>query len=304
MEFISLFAGIGGMDLGLERAGMTCVAQVEIDPFCQRVLEKHWPDVPRFGDIRDVGKHNLPSADLIAGGFPCQPHSVAGKRKGASDDRNLWPEFSRIIAELRPRYVLAENVPGIVTTYLDTVLSDLEGQGYTCTTLNLPACAFDAPHRRERIFVVAHAASNRRQRRQGQDEHERQYDTVGRGEQPERNGGNGHVADHAVRGRNQKQAPQEGGNNQIRGAQRTAGGCSSHVDNAHQGRYVPSQEQICTGRNRAQYAGWWTLEPDVDRVAYGPSTELDRNRLGAIGNAVVPQVAEWIGRRIMAVEGA
>ena len=147
------------MDLGLERAGMECAWRVEIDEYCQKVLNKHWPDVPKYKDVKDVGK-NLESVDLIAGGFPCQPHSVAGKQKGAEDDRNLWPEYLRIIRTLKPRYVLGENVPGIASTYLDTVLSDLEGEGYTCSTFNLPACAFDAPHRRERIFIIAYSSSD------------------------------------------------------------------------------------------------------------------------------------------------
>ena len=112
--FGSLFAGIGGIDLGLERASWECRWQVEIDPFCQKVLAKHWPDVRRYGDVRDCGKHNLETVDLIAGGFPCQPYSLAGKRGGESDDRNLWPEYRRIVAELRPAWVLAENVPGII----------------------------------------------------------------------------------------------------------------------------------------------------------------------------------------------
>ena len=157
MTFGSLFAGIGGFDLGLERAGMECKWQGEIDDYCRRVLAKHWPDVRRYEDVRGVGQHNLRAVDLVCGGFPCQPHSVAGKRRGAEDDRNLWPDFIRVVAELRPRYVLAENVPGIVNTYIDTVLSDLEGEGYTTATLNIPACALDAPHRRQRIFIVAHA---------------------------------------------------------------------------------------------------------------------------------------------------
>jgi len=157
VKFISLFAGIGGFDLGLERAGMECVAQVEINPFCLRVLEKHYPNVARFTDVRECGKHNLPPADLICGGFPCQPHSIAGKRRGAADDRDLWPEYRRIIDECRPNWVLAENVPGIRTTILDQVLSDLDHFGYTTGTLVIPACAFNAPHRRERIFVVANS---------------------------------------------------------------------------------------------------------------------------------------------------
>ena len=168
MRFGSLFAGIGGLDLGLERAGMECVWQVEIDDYCTRVLEKHWPDVRRYGDVRGVGKHNLESVDLIAGGFPCQPHSVAGKQLGEEDDRNLWPEFIRIIRETRPRYVLAENVPGIITTYLDTVLSDLEGEGYAPWPFTFSACGFDAPHRRERIFIVAHTLDRGSQERWSQ----------------------------------------------------------------------------------------------------------------------------------------
>lgn len=158
----SLFSGIGGIDLGFDRAGMKCLWQVEIDDYATSVLEKHWPDVRRFNNVKTVGSHNLATVDVICGGFPCQPHSVAGKRKGADDDRNLWPEYLRIITELRPTWVVGENVPGIITTYLNTVLSDLESEGYSTQTFNLPAAAFDANHRRERIFIVAHSASMER----------------------------------------------------------------------------------------------------------------------------------------------
>ena len=167
MKFISLFAGIGGFDLGFERAGMECVAQVEIDEFCQKVLAKHWPDVPRYGDIRDVGKENLPAADLVCGGFPCQPFSVAGNQRGTADDRHLWPEMLRVIAELQPTWVVGENVPGIIRIFLDQAISDLENQGYTCETFVLPAVAFDAPHRRDRVFVVAYTKYKRLQDGEG-----------------------------------------------------------------------------------------------------------------------------------------
>ena len=159
MIFGSLFSGIGGFDLGLERAGMRCAWQVEIDSFCQKVLKKHWPDVPKYEDVRYVGKHNLASVDLIAGGFPCQPHSYAGKRRGAADDRNLWPEYLRIIEELRPAWVIGENVPGIKATILDQVLSDLESVEYETRSFIIPACAFNAPHIRERVFIIANAQS-------------------------------------------------------------------------------------------------------------------------------------------------
>ena len=114
MKFISLFAGIGGLDLGLERAGFECVAQVEINEFALRVLEKHWANIPKYKDVRDVGKENLPSADLICGGFPCQDVSLAGHRAGLEGKRStLWSEFHRIVCEIRPRWVIIENVPGL-----------------------------------------------------------------------------------------------------------------------------------------------------------------------------------------------
>ena len=269
MRFGSLFAGIGGLDLGLERAGMECAWQVEIDDYCTRVLAKHWPDVPKYGDVRDVGEHNLEPVDLIAGGFPCQPHSVAGKRRGAEDDRNLWPEFIRIIEELEPRLVLAENVPGIVTTYLDKVLSDLEGAGYTCATLNLPACAFDAPHKRARIFIVAYATGRkddeRRPRNMGK--------TSASGESVNATIGDGST--------NVPNPPSE----RLQ-RQRTQG---EQITKAHGGQDVP----LCNGGHRTI----WTVEPNVGRVADGIPNRVDRLR--GLGNAVVPQVAEWIGRRII-----
>src|ERR1044071_2209829 len=113
MKFGELFAGFGGIGLGLEQAGMVCRWQVESDPFCQKVLTKHWPNVPKFNDVREVGKHNLESVDLICGGFPCQPYSVCGKGLGASDDRFLWPEMLRVVSELNPEWVVGDNVSGI-----------------------------------------------------------------------------------------------------------------------------------------------------------------------------------------------
>ena len=159
MNVLDLFSGIGGFSLGLERAGMRTVAFCETDEFCRRVLAKHWPDVPIHGDIKELNGDGI-SADLVCGGFPCQPFSVAGVRRGEADDRYLWPEMARVISEVRPRWVLAENVVGIDGLALDRVLSDLESLGYeTAPPLEIPACAVDAPHRRQRVWIVAHAAS-------------------------------------------------------------------------------------------------------------------------------------------------
>ena len=165
LTFGSLFAGIGGLDLGLERAGMVCKWQVEIDDYATKVLTKHWPNVPRFRDVRSVGAHNLPAVDCICGGFPCQPHSEAGLRQGKADDRDLWPEFARLICELKPRWVLAENVTGLFTTdtgrFFGSVLRDLATLGYDAEWSTVSACSLGAPHPRERVFVVAYTAGER-----------------------------------------------------------------------------------------------------------------------------------------------
>jgi DNA (cytosine-5)-methyltransferase 1 len=303
VKFGSLFAGIGGIDLGLERAGMECAWQVEKDEWCRRVLAKHWPDVERLEDVREVGKQNLGAVDLIAGGFPCQPHSVAGKRRGAADDRNLWPEFSRIVGETRPRYVIAENVPGIVTTYLDTVLSDLEGHGYACWTFNLPAVAFDAPHRRERIFVVAHAESDLR----GASGNDRPEPSDGSSASVADSGGTRLGEQDKVQsdiGWEHNSTPQQAGVNfesePFANSEDVADASQPGQTNI-QGRTAHGVMDRSRGLGRngstsREHQGWG-IEPAVGRVAHGVPNRVDRLR--GLGNAVVPQVAEWIGRRIM-----
>ena len=151
----SLFTGIGGIDLACEWAGMKIIWQCEIDPFCQKVLRKHWPEVKLYDDIHTINRDNAIRPDVIVGGFPCQPYSVAGKRRGAEDDRDLWPEMFRVIQELKPRWVVGENVANFVNMELERTLSDLESEGYETQTFIIPACAVNAPHRRDRVFIVA-----------------------------------------------------------------------------------------------------------------------------------------------------
>jgi DNA (cytosine-5)-methyltransferase 1 len=314
LKFGSLFTGIGGIDLGFERAGMDCAWQVEIDDYCNKVLEKHWPNVERFKDVRAVGKHNLTPVDLIAGGFPCQPHSVAGKRRGKDDDRNLWPHYLRIIRELKPRWVVGENVPGIITTMLDDVLADLEGAGYTAVPFNIPAAAFGANHRRYRIFIVAHAEkqhgaingqktseSGRRSKDVADAKSERRGETRKDSQrQAERAAVGSYLSNpnaircdlrkiegQGIQRRDQtRDEVNTGGENvsntQIAGLER-----SDTEGAARPGRWTMQQ----TGCN------WWSVEPDVGRVADGVPNRVDR--LKSLGNAVVPQVAEYIGRCIM-----
>lgn len=160
--FGSLFSGIGGMDLGLERAGWRCEWQVEINDYARKVLNKHWRDVPKHGDIRECGKHNLKPVTLIAGGFPCQDLSVAGKRAGITGERSgLWSEFHRIICELRPEYVLIENVTGLLISGIERVLADLSESGYDAEWQVLSAAEFGAIHQRERIFIIAYPNGER-----------------------------------------------------------------------------------------------------------------------------------------------
>ena len=165
MTHLSLFSGIGGLDLAAELAGFVTVGQCEWADYQTKVLEKHWPDVPRWRDIRTLTgdsfyeRTGLRTVDVISGGFPCQPFSTAGKRKGKDDDRFLWPEMLRVIREIRPTWVIGENVPGIVSLALDEVLSDLEGEGFETQPFVVPACGVDAPHKRERVCILAHAVS-------------------------------------------------------------------------------------------------------------------------------------------------
>lgn len=164
MNHIDLFSGIGGFALAAHWAGFQTEVFCERDEFCQKVLHKHWPAAPIVDDIFRFDGTRHAGATLLTGGFPCQPYSCAGKKMGNEDDRALWPEMFRVIIECRPHWVVAENVLGIVDMALDGVLSDLEEEGYEVGTLVIPACAVNAPHRRDRVWIVAYSKINRMER--------------------------------------------------------------------------------------------------------------------------------------------
>lgn len=269
----SLFSGIGGIDLGLERTGGFRTAWfAETDPYASAVLKRHWPDVPNLGDVRTI-KGGAPSVDVLAGGFPCQPVSLAGKRLGEFDPRWLWPEFARLVGDLRPRIVLVENVPGLASLGLREVAEDLSSLGYDAEWDVVSASAVGAPHIRERLFLVAYPRRARRRQDAG--------------------GAHGDEGQDAWRAAEEDHVPASDG--QGRGARGVpgvvAGGSDAHdVADTHREPLVWTSESW-------QEPDPWAAEPDVGRVAHGVPRRMDRLR--CLGNGVVPQVAEFVGHLIL-----
>lgn len=270
MNTLELFAGIGGLSLGLECAGFTVVGQVEKDPWATKILNKHWPEVPKHDDVRTaldwwLGK-SRPHVDLIAGGYPCQGESLAGRRKGTDDERWLWPEFARIVSALRPRYVLGENVVGHRTRGLRFVLRDLDVLGYTARAGVLGAYEVGAPHRRNRILVLAERA-----------------------DVP-------HAERELVRVESGRSGRPDGTGAALAGEH---GSLRDVADAQREPRYTwrPGYAGQSAGGWDADRADLWTVEPDVGRVAHGVPDRVDRLR--GLGNAVVPAVGEAIGRLLL-----
>ena len=277
----SLFSGIGGIDLGLERAGMTVKWQSEIDPYACKVLKKHWPDTPNLGDIKQIDWSTVEPVDLIAGGYPCQPFSTAGKRQGENDPRHLWPYFRNAIGAIRPRYALLENVRGHLSMGATTVVGDLAQIGYDCQWQVVSAASVGAPHRRDRIIIVAYPQSQCR-------------DVVN---------------DYSESSMGPKTMQQSRNDSRAENLAKTK---KSHIDDlpnnvgVGHGEHGFSPNLAAQGRiwrhdngRTERYVGWqwWEVEPDVGRMANGVPSRVDRLR--GLGNAVVPQVAEYVGRLIL-----
>ncbi len=263
--------------IGLERAGMTCKGQVEINDYCKRILTKHWPAVPKWSNIKELCISELPSVDLICGGYPCQPFSFAEKRQGEKDDRHLWPYFSKIISYIKPTWCLFENVTGHIKLGLNTVLSDLESQGYSTQALSIPACGVDAPHKRERVWILAH--TNNRYRRDIQSQ-------------------NGTIGSYAKWQEKASDVADAGKADRER--------ILAYSDySSKPGLCTTKKKRIIRRGGFAYGCGtifedkWmqWAAEPGVGRVVNGLPYRLDRIR--ALGNAVVPNVVEVLGRAIL-----
>lgn len=271
MKHGSLFSGIGGFDLAAQWMGWENVFQVEWDKYCQRVLEKNFPNVKRYGDIKEFdGTKYRGLVDIISGGFPCQPFSHAGKRKGQTDDRYLWPEMLRVIGEIKPSYIVGENVNGLVSMAngetLGRILSDMEGEGYQTEQFIIPACGVGMWHRRDRIWIIAYYESKRAGRIQNQSKEEGTQNSI------ELSGKLCRVLSNT---------------NGIRG--------KTGISRQEQGqegitRVINNSSCKAGGKNI------WSIEPSVGRVANGIPHRVDR--LKGLGNAIVPQVAYQIFKAI------
>ena len=279
----SLFSGIGGLDLGLERAGMRVAWQSEIDPYACKVLAKHWPEVPNHGNIKEIDWRRVEPVDVICGGYPCQPFSTAGKRRGEEDPRHLWPWVREAISELRPRYAILENVRGHLSLGGTTVLGEIAALGYDAEWRVVSAASVGANHRRDRVIIVAYPNS--------QNEPDGAKHEIGLVAYPNSSSGQ----------QQQKREVQE-----LNIGRRSTDVAHANVRQIGRwdGRDATDRSTVFGGehqrRGTQSYEGWkwWETEPDVGRVANGISNRVDRLR--GLGNAVVPQVAEVIGRLVVA----
>jgi len=294
MKIIDLFSGIGGFSLGLEATGgFETVQFVENNEWCQKVLAKNFPGVPITGDIRNY--EGQEQADVVVGGFPCQPFSVAGKRKGTEDDRHLWPEMLRVIKASKPRFVIGENVRNLTSIengmVFEQVCVDLENEGYEVQSFVIPASAVNAPHQRYRVWIVAYSDSKlcrggRAIEPSGENKDRELYSA--QEEQTRKHLRSKTVRCNSVRGETENVA-----NSDSEGLQRYRES-SSELD----------KEITSTSYSKEQQRGMdherFSFEPRVGRVAHGISRRVDR--IKGLGNAIVPQIAYQIGLAILEAE--
>jgi len=297
LTHIDLFSGIGGFSLAGEWAGFKTIIFCEKEKFCQKVLKKYWSGVPIIEEIRDFDGTKYRGATLLTGGFPCQPFSVAGKRKGKEDDRYLWPEMRRVISEAKPRWILAENVPGIFHMALDTVLADLEGEGYTTGTFIIPACSLNAPHRRNRIWIIGYATNNG---------HSRGFKETRGAKREGKQGGlckfegtNSHAPNSESR-LSGKQTEQKRGKDSGRGNKVDKYSDGFDVQRSRKQRNSEDSLGLYNRKESAWQEDWYEIATRFCRVDDGISDRV--HRLKALGNAIVPQIAYEILKNIAWIE--
>ena len=320
-KHLDLFSGIGGFSLGLESTGgFETIAFCEIEKFPRKVLKKHWPHVKQYKDIKELTNEQLETdgiipIDIITGGYPCQPFSVAGNQLGEKDKRHLWPEMFRLVKECRPTWVVGENVSGHIKLGLDTVLEDLESEGYSTRAFSISASSIGANHKRERVWVVGHSQHNgsssstkRRSFEETSNNNQERKNEAGELAGAGRSNGGADVENTRRTLRqgsffgeeNENETGQEDAYQFERSSSSSGNGISNTDSQRLQGlgaerELRESQEERSFGWER-----WWELEPNVGRVAYGIPKRVDR--LKGLGNSLVPAIPFIIGNSILETE--
>ena len=279
LRHVDLCSGIGGFSLGFEWAGLSQpILFCDTEKWCREILHQHWPEVPITTDVKELANEpdTIPDCDILTAGYPCQPFSLTGKRKGTEDDRHIWPYIRKIVAHKRPSWVVFENVYGHISLGLDEVLSDLEHEGYTTRTFIVPAAGVDAPHKRNRVWIIGRsrdvADTDSLNRGSVQEPRQRQQESAEFGQSTCNS--SSHVANASSEG---PQGWLRRGTDTERQSVDGYSGCSSPIHRQ------PTQD-------------WWATEPSVGRVAHGIPRRMDR--LKGLGNAIVPQIAMQIGLTI------
>ncbi len=331
MNHLDLFSGIGGFSIGLEKVGFNTIAFCEKEDYCRMLLQKHWKGVKIYNDIKECKgkeiKETYGRVDILTGGFPCQPYSVAGKQKGTADDRYLWPEMFRVIKEVQPTFVIAENVRGIINIQdgmvFETVCSDLESEGFEIQTFIIPAAGVGAPHKRERVWVVGYSKHNgsltseiKRGDNKINDRTEEREDTTFKPERAGRSRDNEIMENtrrklherSSVREKNEDEIRKENANKFERSSSESASNVANTKSEQSISKYYREQPGETSEQEQIKSRGsssWtlreanWLSEPNVGRVVNGVPGRA--HRLRGLGNAIVPKIAEEIGRSIMKV---
>lgn len=316
LKMLDLFSDIGGFSLAADwTGGIETVAFCEIEPYCQKVLKKHWHDVPIYPDIKELKGEQIGPVDIVCGGFPCQPFSVAGKRSAQDDDRHLWPEMFRVIQECKPTWVIGENVIGLIELALEDCFVDLETEGYEVQPLIIPACAVNAPHRRDRVWILAH--SRRIGRRGWSNENVQRQDGPLQTEGSCAGNQSGILADTNGKGLQGNEKSGSDGEEWSESHDEQFVRCNRvSAEDVADTQYIGSVQSQPTARHRPELskdrsltqskynefrcAANWDIEPDVGRVAHGIPNRV--HRLRALGNSIVPQVAYQILQGIVDIE--
>ena len=285
LRHFEVCSGSGGFSLGFRWAALSePVAFCEIDPYCQKVLAKNFPNIPIFNDVKELvndrpeSTRTIPDHDILTSGYPCQPFSVAGQRRGEEDERNIWRFVFEIVKRKHPTWCVFENVYGHIAMGLDQVLHDMESEGYTTQTFVVPACGLNAPHKRDRLWIVCNLADTESEGLQGLDKRS-----------PTISAERDEITDIRTKGSRDKNVA----NSKCMGRESRT---SVREELARKESHGKFNNRSTDGSAQERARSWWDVEPNVGRVAYGIPSRVDRLR--GLGNAIVPQIAMQIGLSI------